>query len=83
MKISQALIYIGVLLVIANMAFEAGSKSTQHKQVEYRYLPRDLDMQMRDAQDVGGLVGGIFTEDSPFFRGRSADSSPPPVPATA
>jgi hypothetical protein len=80
MKVGEGLIFLGVLLVIAGSQHAADSKPAK---VEYRYLPRDLDMQMKDAEKVGALVGEIFTEDSPFFQGRPQYApANPSMPAT-
>lgn len=49
----------GVVLIVAN---EYAATSGGAKQVEYRYLPRDLDEYLRTAPQASTVFGAMFDE---------------------
>jgi hypothetical protein len=69
MRVSTMLVVVGVFLMLASRMNGTPTCDTEPR-VEYRYLPRDLDMQMKDAESLGEVVGDIFTGQDPFFQGR-------------
>ena len=68
MRASTILILLGVFLMLVSKTSE--QQECSPPKVEYRYLPRDLDMQMKDAESLGEVVGDIFTGEDPFLQGR-------------
>ena len=69
MRVSTMLVVLGVFLILSSR-MTGTSTCDAEPRVEYRYLPRDLDMQMKDAESLGEVVGDIFTGEDPFLQGR-------------
>ena len=56
-----ALFFTGVVLVVVNELVKARACGVQ---IEYRYLPRDLDTYLREAPKTGAVFRSMFTEPS-------------------
>lgn len=69
MRVSTMLVVVGIFLMLS-ARMNGTPMCDAEPRVEYRYLPRDLDMQMKDAENLGEVVGDIFTGEDPFLQGR-------------
>ena len=62
------LLFVGLILMVGNKAQKSAvsaaassSGGSANKQVEYRYLPRDLDTFLRDQDPPSKVYGSMFT----------------------
>lgn len=54
------LVFLGVLLILANQL----ATCSQRRDVEYRFLPRDLDTYLREQPLASAQLSDMFTEES-------------------
>lgn len=57
------ILFVGLLMVLASAVYR-NKAASESKEVEYRYLPRDLDTYLREHNSqVGSHYASMFTDE--------------------
>ena len=62
------LILFGLIVVIIALLADRVPDNTACPEPEVKYLPRNLDMLMKDAEDVGSVFAPMFRENFEYDR---------------